>query len=80
MEGPTAGGHNAPPRGPWHPQTDPSYGGRDSVDLTAIAAIGLPFWLAGSYGSPEGLRGAHEAGARGIQAGTVFALSRESGI
>ena len=60
--------------------TDPSYGERDSVDLTAIAAIGLPFWLAGSYGSPEGLRGARDAGARGIQAGTVFALSRESGL
>lgn len=80
VEGPTAGGHNAPPRGPWHPQSDPSYGDRDSVDLAAIAAIGLPFWLAGSYGSAEGLRGAHDAGARGIQAGTVFALSRESGL
>ncbi|HEX6621883.1 MAG TPA: nitronate monooxygenase [Solirubrobacteraceae bacterium] len=80
VEGPTAGGHNAPPRGPWHPQSDPSYGERDSVDLAAIAAIGLPFWLAGSYGSAEGLRGARDAGARGIQAGTVFALSRESGL
>ena len=80
VEGPTAGGHNAPPRGPWHPQTDPSYGERDGVDLAAIAAIGLPFWLAGSYGSPEGLRAARSAGARGIQAGTVFALSRESGL
>ena len=80
VEGPTAGGHNAPPRGPWHPQSDPSYGDRDSVDLAAIAAIGLPFWLAGSYGSAEGLRGARDAGARGIQAGTVFALSRESGL
>ena len=80
VEGPTAGGHNAPPRGPWHPQSDPSYGDRDSVDLAAIAAIGLPFWLAGSYGSAAGLRGARDAGARGIQAGTVFALSRESGL
>src|SRR6266545_4237297 len=80
VEGPTAGGHNAPPRGPWHPQTDPSYGERDGVDLAAIAAIGLPFWLAGSYGSSEGLRAARHAGARGIQAGTVFALSRESGL
>lgn len=80
VEGPTAGGHNAPPRGPWHPQSDPFYGERDSVDLAAIAAIGLPFWLAGSYGSAEGLRGARHAGARGIQAGTVFALSQESGL
>jgi NAD(P)H-dependent flavin oxidoreductase YrpB (nitropropane dioxygenase family) len=80
VEGPTAGGHNAPPRGPWRPQTDPFYGERDSVDLAAIAAIGLPFWLAGSYGTPEGLRAARGAGARGVQAGTVFALSRESGL
>ncbi len=80
VEGPTAGGHNAPPRGPWRPQTDPAYGERDSVDLRAIAAIGLPFWLAGSYGSPEGLRAARSAGARGIQAGTIFALSREADL
>ncbi len=80
VEGPTAGGHNAPPRGPWRPQTDPSYDARDQVDSAAIAAIGLPFWLAGSYGSPEGLRAARRQGARGIQAGTVFALSRESGL
>lgn len=80
VEGPTAGGHNAPPRGPWRPQTEPSYDERDGVDLSALAAIGLPFWLAGSYGSPEGLRRAHRAGARGIQAGTVFALSRESAL
>ena len=80
VEGPTAGGHNAPPRGPWLPQTDPGYDTRDHVDVAAIAAIGLPFWLAGSYGSPEGLHAARRAGARGIQAGTVFALSRESGL
>jgi NAD(P)H-dependent flavin oxidoreductase YrpB (nitropropane dioxygenase family) len=80
VEGPSAGGHNAPPRGPWRPQTDPAYDERDSVDLRAIAAIGLPFWLGGSYGSPERLREAQCAGARGIQAGTVFALSRESGL
>jgi NAD(P)H-dependent flavin oxidoreductase YrpB (nitropropane dioxygenase family) len=80
VEGPTAGGHNAPPRGPWRPQTDPAYDGRDAVDSDAIVAVGLPFWLAGSYGSPDGLRAAQAAGARGIQAGTVFALSRESGL
>jgi NAD(P)H-dependent flavin oxidoreductase YrpB (nitropropane dioxygenase family) len=80
VEGPTAGGHNSPPRGPWRPQTDPSYDTRDDVDVAAIAAIGLPFWLAGSYGSPTGLRAAWEAGACGVQAGTVFALSRESGL
>jgi NAD(P)H-dependent flavin oxidoreductase YrpB (nitropropane dioxygenase family) len=80
VEGPTAGGHNAPPRGPWRPQTEPAYGERDTVDLGAMAAIGLPFWLAGSYGNPEGLRTARGAGAQGVQAGTIFALSRESGL
>lgn len=80
VEGPTAGGHNAPPRGPWRPQTEPVYGERDAVDLDAIGAIGLPFWLAGSYGSPEGLRTARAAGAQGIQAGSIFAMSRESGL
>jgi NAD(P)H-dependent flavin oxidoreductase YrpB (nitropropane dioxygenase family) len=80
VEGSTAGGHNAPPRGPWRPQTEPAYGGRDSVDLSAVQAVGLPFWLAGSYGSPEGLRRARSAGAQGVQAGTVFALSQESGL
>ena len=80
VEGPTAGGHNAPPRGPWRPQTNPAYDTRDQVDVAAIAAIGLPFWLAGSYGSPEGLIAARRAGACGVQAGTVFALCRESGL
>jgi hypothetical protein len=61
IEGPTARGHNAPPCGAWHAQSDPSYGARDHVDVAAIAAIGLPFWLAGSYGSPEGLRAARRA-------------------
>lgn len=40
--------------------------------------LGLPFWLAGSYASPEGLEKAYELGAVGIQAGSIFALSRES--
>lgn len=80
IEGPSAGGHNAPPRGPWRPQTEPEYGLRDVVDLDAIRAIGLPFWLAGSYGSPDGLASALAQGAQGIQAGTIFALTNESGL
>jgi hypothetical protein len=40
----------------------------------------LPFWLAGGAGSPERLKAAQEAGARGIQVGTLFAYCEESGF
>ncbi len=82
IEGPTAGGHNAPPRGKM--QIDESgeivYGERDSVDLEKIRALGLPFWLAGGYGSPEKLREALAAGAKGVQIGTAFAFCAESAL
>ena len=42
--------------------------------------LGLPFWLAGSTGSPEGLQRALADGATGIQAGTIFAYCDESGF
>ncbi len=82
VEGPTAGGHNAPPRGALQLDGDgaPIYGGRDVVDLEAIRALGLPFWLAGSYGTPEKLQDALDHGAAGIQVGTAFAFCRESGL
>lgn len=82
IEGPLAGGHNAPPRGRFTLDSDgqPCYGPRDEADLTRLAAIGLPFWLAGSYGTPARLREALAAGAAGVQAGTLFALSHESGL
>ncbi|QDU58899.1 nitronate monooxygenase [Aeoliella mucimassa] len=82
IEGPTAGGHNAPPRGKagLNERGEPIYGDRDDVDLNAIAKLGLPYWLAGSCGSPEGLRQALDAGAAGIQVGTAFAFCNESGI
>jgi len=82
IEGPPAGGHNAPPRGRLVLDDDgqPRYGPRDDADLARVAGIGLPFWLAGSYGTPERLREARAAGAVGVQAGTLFALSRESGL
>lgn len=82
IEGPPAGGHNAPPRGRLTLDDDgqPRYGPRDDADLTRLTAIGLPFWLAGSYGTPARLREALAAGAAGVQAGTLFALSRESGL
>jgi NAD(P)H-dependent flavin oxidoreductase YrpB (nitropropane dioxygenase family) len=82
VEAPSAGGHNAPPRGPR--QTDhlgqPIYDERDEVDLVQLRAIGLPFWLAGSFGTPGGMAEAREAGAAGVQLGTAFAFSAESGM
>jgi len=82
IESPTAGGHNAPPRGPMKLTDDgqPIYGPRDVVKLDSIRKIGLPFWLAGSYGTPAGLRQALAEGAAGIQVGTAFALCLESGL
>lgn len=82
VEGPTAGGHNAPPRGELrlNAQGEPLYGPRDAVDLGKLAELGLPFWLAGGTGSPEGLAHAKAAGAAGIQVGTLFAFCDESGI
>jgi len=82
IEGPTAGGHNAPPRGELrlNERGEPVYGPRDMVDPTKIAALGLPFWLAGGTASPEGLATARAAGAMGIQVGTLFAFCNESGL
>jgi NAD(P)H-dependent flavin oxidoreductase YrpB (nitropropane dioxygenase family) len=82
VEGPTAGGHNAPPRArrAIDETGQPAYGPRDVADLDRMAALGLPFWLAGSYGTPEGLVQARAAGAEGIQAGTIFALCTDSGL
>lgn len=82
VEGPTAGGHNAPPRGVLQLNGDgePVYGERDMVDLAKMRELGLPFWLAGSTGSPAGLAAALEAGAAGVQVGTLFAYCEESGL
>ncbi|CAN5905945.1 nitronate monooxygenase [soil metagenome] len=82
VEGPTAGGHNAPPRGQprFSADGEPLYGERDTVDLEKIRELGLPFWLAGGAGTPEGLRTALDAGAAGIQVGTLFAYCDESGF
>ncbi|HET9452822.1 MAG TPA: nitronate monooxygenase [Gemmatimonadaceae bacterium] len=82
VEGPTAGGHNAPPRGALQLTSagEPVYGERDEVDLAKMRELGLPFWLAGGMGSPDALKRALDAGAAGIQVGTLFALCEESGI
>lgn len=82
VEGETAGGHNAPPRGALQLNAagEPVYGPRDVPDLEKIRELGLPFWLAGSYGQPGKLGEARRLGATGIQVGTAFAFCEESGI
>lgn len=82
VEGETAGGHNAPPRGLMQlsAKGEPVYGPRDVPELEKIRAIGLPFWLAGSYGRAGRLADALRLGAAGIQVGTAFAFCEESAI
>ena len=82
VEGPLAGGHNAPPRGPLTLSEigEPVYGPRDLPDLPKIRELGLPFWLAGAYAHPDKLAEARALGAAGIQVGTAFAFCEESGI
>lgn len=82
IETPTAGGHNAPPRG-WQrgdPTEEPPYGPRDEMNYEKIKKFGLPFWIGGSYGDAGGLARAEALGAHGIQVGTLFAFSNESGL
>ena len=82
VEAPTAGGHNAPPRGvqQLNERGEPIYGLRDEVNLGKLRELGLPFWLAGGTGFPEKLVEAIRSGAAGIQVGTPFAFCEESGI
>jgi NAD(P)H-dependent flavin oxidoreductase YrpB (nitropropane dioxygenase family) len=82
VEGDLAGGHNAPPRGnpQFNDRGEPIYGSRDMADLEKIRGLGLPFWLAGSFATPERLAEALAEGATGIQVGTAFAFCEESGI
>ena len=78
----TAGGHNAPPRGKVQLSDagEPIYGQRDAIDIEKLCELGVPFWLAGGYGHPEKLREALAQGAAGIQVGTAFEFSEESGL
>ena len=82
IESPTAGGHNAPPRGKGFLDASgqPVYGERDRVDVAELRKLGVPFWMAGGYGSAEKLREALDEGAAGVQVGTAFAFSDESGL
>ena len=78
----TAGGHNAGPQGPLQldEKGQPIYSQLDEPNLQAIRQVGLPFWLAGGYGSHSKFLQAQAAGAAGIQVGSLFALSEESGM
>jgi NAD(P)H-dependent flavin oxidoreductase YrpB (nitropropane dioxygenase family) len=82
IENYTAGGHNANPVGPLRRDElgQPIYGDQDIPDLDAIRAVGIPFWLAGGYGSHGQLQAAIATGALGVQVGSVFALSEDSGM
>lgn len=82
IEGHTAGGHNANPRGKLIRDKDgePIYSEKDQINLDQIKELGRPFWLAGSYASPQKLQEALEVGAIGVQVGTIFECSDESGL
>ena len=82
IEGPTAGGHNAPPRGKtiYNENGEPIYGKRDEVDFEKIRSLNVPFFVAGSYASPEKINEAKAMGAAGVQIGTLFAFCDESGL
>jgi NAD(P)H-dependent flavin oxidoreductase YrpB (nitropropane dioxygenase family) len=85
IELPTAGGHNAPPRGfrydavtkahsvDLNERGEPIYGPKDEVDLLKFgqATQGLPFWLAGSYACPEKFSEVLELGGTGVQVSRV---------
>jgi NAD(P)H-dependent flavin oxidoreductase YrpB (nitropropane dioxygenase family) len=82
VEKPTAGGHNAPPRtkGVFDETGQPVYGQKDEVCFKNLESLNIPFWIAGSLASPAGLAEAQALGAVGIQAGSIFALSENSGM
>ena len=73
-----AGGHNAPPRR--MQDTETGYGPLDEANIEKIRDVGLPFWLAGGRATPDAVADAMAQGAAGVQVGTLFALSNESGL
>jgi NAD(P)H-dependent flavin oxidoreductase YrpB (nitropropane dioxygenase family) len=82
VERPSAGGHNAPPRGAFgvDDEGNPQYGERDVVDFAALAALGKPFWIGGGITSRQDVLDAFALGASGVQVGTLFAYCDESGM
>jgi NAD(P)H-dependent flavin oxidoreductase YrpB (nitropropane dioxygenase family) len=77
-----AGGHNAPPRAKnaIDDNGEAIYNDLDIPNLEKILASGSPFWLAGGFATPAKLVEALAHGAKGVQVGSVFALSNESGF
>jgi nitronate monooxygenase len=82
VERPTAGGHNAPPRGALvlDAAGNPQYGERDVVDFAAMRNLERPFWIGGGITSPAHVQEAFDLGATGVQVGTLFAYCNESGM
>lgn len=82
LERPSAGGHNAPPRGPLHCDAtgQPEYGERDRVDYQVLRDLARPFWIGGGVTAPRHVDEAFELGATGVQVGTLFAYCAESGM
>jgi len=78
----TAGGHNASPQGPLilDDRGQPIYGTADEPDFGSIRQTGLPFWLAGGYSTREKIQLALSLGANGVQVGSIFSMSKESGL
>ena len=57
FEGPTAGGHNAPPAEYQRFKGEPpTWGPKDELEVGRLTELNQPFWLAGGKGCPEGLK------------------------
>jgi nitronate monooxygenase len=81
IEESSAGGHNAPARSKQLKDNgEPSYGPKDETDFKLLNNVlkGRPYWLAGNYAGR--LQEAQDYGAEGIQVGTLFEFSEESGL
>ena len=73
---------NAPPRGGMqlNEHGEPVYGPRDAPNLETIRNLGLPFWLAGSYSTPDKFREAVAAGAGPVcRSGRLLRFARSPG-
>lgn len=82
IERPSAGGHNAPPRGAYDldEKGGPVYGPRDEVDFAVLRELGVPFWIGGGVTRATDVSDALALGATGVQVGTMFAYCEESGM
>ena len=82
VENHIAGGHNAPPRRVSRAKGDvvQGFSEKDVPNIEKIRQLGRPFWLAGACASPEKLRDAQSQGAHGVQVGSAFCYSEESGM